>query len=107
MLYDSITKVAGVMFFVSAATVSMFKLFRKRDIGNKEVRMKPGYVVSNLKIFFANFLIYILGKAKIASSVIKRTAVVFTRFLYRSRTKVLFITTILLATLLASFLLAS
>jgi hypothetical protein len=107
MLYDSFTKVAGVMFFVSATAVSIFKIFRKRNILKKEVQMKPEHVISNLKNVLTHLFHNILGKVKIASIFLKRTAIVAIRFLYRSRTKVLFITTILLATLLVSFLLAS
>ena len=107
MLYDNITKVAGVMFFASATAVSIFKIFRKRNIWKKEVQMKREHVISNLKNALTHLFHNIIGKVKIASIFLKKTAIVIIRFLYRSRTKVLFITTILLATLLVSFLLAS
>jgi hypothetical protein len=91
LLFDNVTKVVGVMFFVSAAVISAYKVPLNQNVDKKEVKI----------------LHYILEKAKFAGGFLRRASIKVIRFLYRSRTKVLFVTTVLLATLLVSFLVAT
>ena len=106
-LYDSVTKVAGIIFFMLASTIITYKLFRHKDAGKKELKMKETNVGFNLKNTLKNLLRYLFKKAKIVGGFLKKSVISGTRVLYRSRKTVLFVVVVFLATLLFSFLMAT
>ena len=106
-LYDSVTKVAGIIFFMLASTIITYKLFRHKDAGKKELKMNETNVSFNIKNTLKSLLRYLLKKAKIAGGFLKKSVISGTRVLYRSRKTVLFVVVVFLATLLFSFLMAT
>jgi len=114
-LYDSLTKVAGILFLVPTSTILTYKLFRNRAMEKKEVAPKVKNVAISIKRIFKNLLRYILKKAKRAGYVLKTTVIPVTlslfrkiaRFLFRSRKTVLLVVAVALVTLIFSFLLFS
>ncbi len=106
-LYDGLTKVVGVTFFVSASTVLFYKLSRNQDVEKKETTMNVPTVVYNIKNALKKLYSYILKKARTAGGFLKRTSVSSANFLYHSRKTVLLVTAVFVVTLVFSFLLAT
>jgi hypothetical protein len=106
-LYDSFTKVAGIIFFMSTLTIITYKLFRHKDAGKKELKMNETNGSFNIKNTLKNLLRYLLKKAKTAGAFLKKSIITGTHVLYRSRKTVLFVVVVFLATLLFSFLMAT
>lgn len=110
-LYDSLTKVAGAVFFVSASTILTYKLYLSHDVSKKEVKMNVKGVVSYIVFYivkiFKNLLHYIIQKVKVAGVFLKKQVIKVTRSIYSSRKTVLLVVAVFLVTLIFSFLIAT
>lgn len=107
LLYDSLTKLAGVMFFISTSTMLTYKLSRGQDVEKKEETVNVKNKGSSITNILKNILRYVLKKAKKAGGFLKKSVMPVTRFLYSSRKTVLLVTAVFLVTLIFSFLIAT